>query len=179
MGFKKTLLIMLFFISSPLLAFYAYNLYKDYKIEQEYQKSIEPYRKLYEQGLQYIRETERLERKYERMLKADHYGGKTPEETLKLFVEALKKKDYKLAAKYYLPWKQKEAEKDLKDWIENYQKGLEIFLRAYNKHIIVVEDSAVDYIKQVKVFKDSKDKYSYRIVMRKNNINNIWKIETF
>jgi|SRR3989344_4978474 len=39
---------------------------------------------------------------YEKAMRADTYGGKTPEETLKLFVEALKKEDVELASKYFL-----------------------------------------------------------------------------
>lgn len=32
----------------------------------------------------------------------DPYGGDTPEETMRLFVEALKKEDFKLASKYFI-----------------------------------------------------------------------------
>jgi len=32
----------------------------------------------------------------------DTYGGKTPEETLNLFIEALKKEDLELASKYFV-----------------------------------------------------------------------------
>ena len=39
--------------------------------------------------------------RYEELMRQDTYGGKTPEETLKLFVEALKKEDIELAAKYF------------------------------------------------------------------------------
>ena len=39
---------------------------------------------------------------YEQAMREDTYGGKTPEETLKLFVEALKKEDVELASKYFL-----------------------------------------------------------------------------
>src|SRR3989344_2309625 len=34
-------------------------------------------------------------------LKQDTYGGKTPEETLQMFIEALKKEDIELASKYF------------------------------------------------------------------------------
>ncbi|MEM4648274.1 MAG: hypothetical protein QXO12_03140 [Candidatus Pacearchaeota archaeon] len=39
---------------------------------------------------------------YEKAMKEDVYGGKTPEETLKLFIEALKKEDIELASKYFM-----------------------------------------------------------------------------
>jgi hypothetical protein len=39
---------------------------------------------------------------YESALKADNYGGKTPKETISMFVEALKKEDVDLAIRYVL-----------------------------------------------------------------------------
>ncbi len=38
---------------------------------------------------------------YEAAMKADTYGGKTPQETLKMFIDALKKGDIDLASKYF------------------------------------------------------------------------------
>jgi len=40
--------------------------------------------------------------KYEKAMAEDIYGGKTPEETLKLFIEALEKGDIELASKYFV-----------------------------------------------------------------------------
>jgi hypothetical protein len=39
--------------------------------------------------------------------KADTYGGETPEETLRFFIDALEKKDYELASKYFVVEEQK------------------------------------------------------------------------
>jgi len=39
--------------------------------------------------------------KYENAMREDVWGGKTPEETLQLFIEALKKGDIELASKYF------------------------------------------------------------------------------
>lgn len=64
--------------------------------------------------------------------KADTYGGATPEETLKLFVEALEKKDYELASKYFETNLQAKNLKELKlgdsgganiFFIDAYRKG--------------------------------------------------------
>lgn len=38
---------------------------------------------------------------YEKAMREDVYGGKTPEETLQMFIEALKKNDVELASKYF------------------------------------------------------------------------------
>lgn len=45
---------------------------------------------------------EKLEQDIKAALKADTYGGKTPQETLDLFIEALRKEDVELAAKYFM-----------------------------------------------------------------------------
>ena len=47
--------------------------------------------------------------------KKDMYGGDTPEETIQLFIDALKKEDIDLAAKYFVIDKQEE-------WLDNLQK---------------------------------------------------------
>ena len=38
---------------------------------------------------------------YKKAREADTYGGKTPEETLQLFIEALENRDLELASKYF------------------------------------------------------------------------------
>lgn len=50
-----------------------------------------------------------LERRYTE----DQYGGETPEETLRLFIDALKKGDTDLAAKYFVLDKQKDWKNEL------------------------------------------------------------------
>ena len=44
---------------------------------------------------------ERFQGSLEQPYKEDVYGGKTPEETLQMFIEALKKEDIELASKYF------------------------------------------------------------------------------
>ena len=41
------------------------------------------------------------EENYKKAMTEDVYGGKTPEETLKMFIEALKKEDIELASRYF------------------------------------------------------------------------------
>lgn len=59
-------------------------------------------------GEQYLKD---LEKAY----KNDTYGGKTPEETLALFIDALKKGDIDLAAKYMLIEEQEKILSDLQE----------------------------------------------------------------
>ena len=55
------------------------------------------------------KEVEHIKKEY----REDPYGGDTPEETLHLFIEALKKGDTNLAAKYFVLDKQEEWRGDL------------------------------------------------------------------
>lgn len=57
-----------------------------------------------------IKKQEELERQ---RLMADTYGGKTPQETLQIFIEAIEKGDYELASRYFIFERQKEWEKKL------------------------------------------------------------------
>src|SRR6266403_2009295 len=50
----------------------------------------------------YIKSQEAQQASLEAAYKNDPYGGATPEETLKLFIDALEKKDYALASKYFV-----------------------------------------------------------------------------
>ena len=61
--------------------------------------------------------------------KNDPYGGATPEETLNLFVEALKKGDTDLASRYFAIDKRKEMAQNLIRWKEN--GSIEKFLNDY------------------------------------------------
>lgn len=49
----------------------------------------------------------------EKQYTEDPYGGETPEETLRLFIDALKKGDTDLAAKYFVFDKQEQWKEDL------------------------------------------------------------------
>ena len=57
---------------------------------------------------------------YKKAREADTYGGKTPEETLQMFVEALKNEDIDLASKYFML--RSDGSIDPK-WIEGLKKA--------------------------------------------------------
>lgn len=44
---------------------------------------------------------------------ADTYGGKTPQETLRMYIEAVEKGDYELASKYFVEEKREEWQDEL------------------------------------------------------------------
>lgn len=69
---------------------------------------------------QYHKSPDYLAEKYFKQLEEayrnDPYGGSTPEETLGLFIDALKKGDTDLAAKYFVIDEQKEWQETLANW---------------------------------------------------------------
>ena len=79
-------------------------------------------------------ELEEQDKKYIEALKQDTYGGKTPEETIKMLIEALKQNDPELASKYYVLRER-----------ENALKGFEEEVKKYNRL-----DLSFKYFSQVK-----------------------------
>lgn len=100
----------------------------------------------------------------------DSYGGDTPEETLRLFVEALKKGDTDLAAKYFVLDKQQEWKEDL---AKIKEKGLlkSMIRDLENKKGGEVNNDTTRY------FITAEDGLSSPLVLVKS-INGKWKIRT-
>ena len=86
------------------IAFFVYWYVNDQRVFSEIDKGGEP-----QSARQYIAYVKDLEERY----KNDTYGSTTPEGTLEMFVEALKKEDVRLASKYFVPEKREQMEKDL------------------------------------------------------------------
>lgn len=64
-------------------------------------------------------ELTKLEEEMNKPYLEDIYGGKTPKETLELFIAAVEKEDFDLASKYFVLSKQEEWKKKLKNGKEN------------------------------------------------------------
>ena len=122
---------------------------------------------------------EKGEKAYVDAMTADTYGGKTPQETLDLFVAALRAGDVDLASKYFLldeGLSQKSHLELLKE-IEN--DGLlsamikDIELRAKPDTINIINDNDFKF-----VLYDDFGKVGARINMQFNRYSKIWKIES-
>ena len=165
------------------LAFFAYKFYQNYqfekKVNQDWQAFIKPYNERHKAMEEaYKKEQEELvARAMKRYLlaKQDHYGGKTPEETLKLFVEALKKKDAKLSAKYYLPWEWNKQEVEMEKWIAH--ESINKFLNAY-KYGKMKKKEYVSYL-AIEIYPKGENKYHYTVNMMFNKETGVWKIKEF
>lgn len=132
------------------------NIIGPYIAKIKYQRAIEEYLKPY---------------------KEDFVGGNTPEETVDLFIEALKKGDYELASKYFTVeqqevWRKKFQEitkKQLDSWIgkiEENKKNWRKEQQDENKFIIKYNTG------------EGEDEITHFIVLEKN-MNNKWKIGSF
>lgn len=100
-GFKKMKLLILVVIGMfvlIILSNYGYQKYDDWKFDKELKELTEEINKPY------------LE---------DSYGGKTPKETLELFIAAVEKEDFELASKYFVLSKQEEWKNKLINGKEN------------------------------------------------------------
>ncbi|MFA5838766.1 MAG: hypothetical protein WC849_02415 [Candidatus Paceibacterota bacterium] len=106
----------------------------------------------------------------------DTYGGKTPEETLNLFVEALKAGNTELASRYFVLSKQNEIKEDLKQGVES--GGIKTF-------VDIIGDSSNKFDSK----KSSVGEYFISVIEKENNSlileirlslnseSKLWKIE--
>ncbi len=71
-----------------IIGFWAVRAYEQWRGEKEIQELAEALKRVQEED-------------YQKAL-ADTYGGKTPQETLQMYIDAVEKGDYELASKYFI-----------------------------------------------------------------------------
>lgn len=116
------------------------------------------------------REVNKWQEEMERPYREDKVGGDTPEETLNMFIQALKDGDLDYASKFFVLEKQKE-------WLENLKKI---------KEAGYLDEMVVDLSSDLKLVKNGEyvSEYSYlpeggasaSIITFDKNINGKWKI---
>src|SRR3989338_10260294 len=111
----------------------------------------------------------KLEKKYAE----DPYGGETPEETLRLFVDALKKEDTELAAKYFVLDKQEQWREDLARLQERNLLGEMV------KDLERVERGKDIDSKNARFIVSNKNKEVITIINISENTNGKWKLLDF
>lgn len=115
-------------------------------------------------------EQKALEARY----RADTYGGDTPEETLRLFVEALEAKDYELAAKYFVPENQAENLSNFP--LAEISGGMAGFIDAYRNGRVVPPDRVgASGIYEIELY-EPREEYPYGIRLILNEFTGKWKI---
>jgi len=129
------------------------------------------------QGYQWQKQTDAFQESLKRPYKEDTYGGKTPEETWTMFLDALKKGDVELASKYFVVEKQSEEKKFLSS--EKIIDGLKLFIEQLSSGL-KKEESSSDGIKayyyyELKDIKTGKN-YNNSVVFTLNPYTKVWKI---
>lgn len=113
---------------------------------------------------------------YEEAMRNDTYGGKTPEETLSLFVSALEKGDADLASKYFLIGEKITQE----EWRTGIQKmkdtaQLEFIINDIKSAKLLERSEMLNYA----IFRTTnKESEPHDISLKLNTYSNIWKIES-
>ena len=103
----------------------------------------------------------------------DAYGGKTPEETLRMFVEALEKKDYELASRYFVIERQQEALEENR--LGEAGGANKYFLEAYRSGRVISSRSDGTDSYTIEVF-PSGENVAFGVRFRVNPFSEKWKI---
>ena len=118
------------------------------------------------------------EKAYIEAMTADTYGGKTPQETLDMFVDALRKEDIELASKYFLLDENLSREKWIIRLHEINKKQLTEKMAADLQRAVVDSDGSLyDGDFGFVIYKDD-GIIGAHIDMEFNKYSKVWKIES-
>lgn len=120
-----------------------------------------------------------LERRYIEAMTNDTYGGQTPQETLDLFVAALKAEDVELAAKYFMLDDNLSREKWVKTlWLFKEKELLNDIVKDIKEKAKEDLKNKIDENDFKFNIYDSTGKVAGWIDMRFNKYSKVWKIES-
>lgn len=119
-----------------------------------------------------------MERRYIEAMTSDTYGGKTPQETLDLFVAALRAEDVDLASKYFMLDDNLSREKWVKTLGVFKERGfLDDMVRDIGEAIPNSSDS-IDENDFKYILLDKEGLATTTINFRLNTYSKVWKIES-
>ena len=119
---------------------------------------------------------ERFQGSLEEPYKKDTYGGKTPEETWAMFLDALKKGDIDLASKYFAVDEQKNILERIQESIklQRFDSAIEKFSRELIREKDYLQGDKAYYYIPIK--NQSGELEAYSVVFYLNPHTRIWKI---
>ena len=128
---------------------------------------------------------EEQQKAYEDAMKADTYGGKTPQETLDMFISALEKGDVDLASKYFI-YNTNEMDKNYmtkNEWLDGLNKAKEEGrIQEIISKIKEVKPSerniGSEDLKEFVILEIDNTIVDYSILLKFNKYSQIWKIES-
>ena len=113
---------------------------------------------------------------YQELMKADSYGGQTPEETLQLFIDALKKEDMDLASKYFLLDDEGKRDKWVAYLLDLKDKGqMQKLAEDLGRAKAGIASYEADYT--FEVFNED-GTVGVSVDMELNELSGVWKIES-
>mgnify|MGYP001107995986 CR=1 FL=1 len=145
-----------------------------YQIFQESYKRWQESKQAYEA----IKKYEQAFKEYNKVLEEDIYGGKTPQETLNMFISALEKGDVELASKYFAL----DENLSRKEWEEGLKKAKEegrleeivsLLKKAQKSPSQPGYETAYEF-----VVLDENGMAIGTVFMRLNQHSGVWKIES-
>ncbi len=110
----------------------------------------------------------------EKAYREDMYGGATPEETLKLYVEALEKGDFELASRYYIAEEQSEIRMQFDEMEKNDSLTMFISILKYRTEVAISDDKQRAQVS----FFDAKGIQSNVEFLQINPFTQKWKLYT-
>jgi hypothetical protein len=136
------------------IGFWAVYYYRYWQSEKTGQKAAE-----------FIKQAEQAD--YQRAM-ADTYGGKTPQETLQMYIDAVEKGDYELASKYFIGDYQ---EKELRSFEGVSKKNINNIIQLLNEAML-----SLDIEGGYDIEKEYFSSYKPTLIRMKVYPNGIWKI---
>lgn len=106
---------------------------------------------------------------------SDTYGGDTPEETVRLYVEALRDGNLVVASKYYIPQDQKEALSTLQTGSSG--DGFSKYIEFVEGFVLMGELTSVTPTEAFLVYTPEGFEGAATMLFRKNSATGKWKIE--
>lgn len=100
----------------------------------------------------------KAEQELHQMQLADTYGGKTPQETLRMYIEAVEKGDYELASKYFVIENQKS---ELGSFNNSSEADLQKFLEILGRLVLVDKEQRLRESYKISVQQGSIDENYY------------------
>lgn len=118
------------------------------------------------------------EKKYNEALKNDTYGGKTPEETLAMFVDALKKEDLELASKYFVLRTDGSVDPKWKEALEKTKEAELLSIAVNTIPKMVYDKNSSDNNTAWFSFANKEGIAEYSVSLTFNKTSGIWKISS-
>jgi hypothetical protein len=126
-----------------------------------------------------VEESNKIIDDYKNILAGDIYGGKTPQETIDMFIASLENKDFQLASKYFMPNNELSCSEFEKILEEKEKQGKIPEIIALLKEIEKAPRESINENKYFEfvVWDEKREMIENSIFLIFNELSGVWKIE--